>query len=104
VLADPAREAYMVRVHMRADDTGDRLAAHESLKKRLPELPGIRQIQTGINNCPTVSVFQQPEIDVVKGHGHRKTHPIDAFGNSSGLTGFGVHSATPGVLEAAIDF
>ena len=94
----------MVGVHVGTDDAGDGSPAHKTFKQRLPDLARLVQGQTGVDDGPAFAVLQQPQVDVIQGHGHGEAHPVNPIGDALGFARGWVRAAAPGVLEAAIDF
>ena len=80
-LREPAREADMVGVIMRADEARDGLALKLTGEDALPQRLGLSGVDAGIDDRPTRAVGDEPEVDVVKGEGKRHTQPTHARRN-----------------------
>ena len=88
-LAQPASHAGMVGVVMRRYDGFYRLALQMLDKYLLPQRLSGSQCNTGIDNPPTVIIFKQVQVDVIKGHGQWHTQPQHARGNLLNLARVG---------------
>ena len=75
LLLQPGGKTEMIRMAM-CDD----LSGQSMLRQQLAPVV-LQHIQTdaGIDSCPALSIFDQPEIDVVKRKWQRHTNPANAW-------------------------
>jgi hypothetical protein len=77
-LAQPAGQADMVGMQMRADDARHRLAAEFLGEDLVPQVARRLRVDAGIDDRPAVGFLDQPQIDVVELEGQRHAQPEDA--------------------------
>ena len=78
LVAEPAREAEVVRVAVRNDDALDWLLAAVRLEHGFPVRLDVVEVEAGVDDGPAVVLFQQPQVDVVQLEGQRHAHPAHA--------------------------
>ena len=60
-----------------------RRAASNCVDRFAPDIADLLNIVAGVDDSPTVSILQEPEIDMVERKRQRHTHPMDAGSDSS---------------------
>jgi len=68
------------------DDPNDWQAAEPLGKDLLPQLLGSRHRITGIDDGPTLPVFEQPQIDMIEREGEGHAQPLHAGSDCQRLT------------------
>src|SRR5690606_1483013 len=72
---EPAGEPDMIGMEMRDDEARYRFAVQTCLKYLPPERLHFIGGNARIHHRPAITIFQQPEIDMVKLEGKRHAHP-----------------------------
>ena len=89
LLAQPAGEADMVGMEMRADHAHHRFALELLGEDLLPERSRVLRIDAGVDDRPAVLLLDQPQVDVVELEGQRHAQPVDAGGDILDVAGLG---------------
>ena len=77
----------------------DRAVTHRAGEQLFPRIGRGLVTQTAIDNCPTVAVLQQPEIDVIELEGQPHADPMHAGRNFNCLAEF--RPRRKGIIEVA---
>ena len=90
-LQQEAGRADVIGMEVRSDDARQRPIGQQSLKQRLPSGLGLFVAETGVDQCPAVTVIDKVEIDVVKEERQRHSRPQDPWSDFDRVAGRGRH-------------
>ena len=93
----------MIWMHVRADHPFNGFTCHEAVKQAFPLRFGGIEVEAGVDNGPTIAIFEQPQINVIEGSGHGKPHPPDPWSHLKRLVARVLQSA-PRIHEPAVLF
>ena len=88
LLAQPAGEADVVGMEVRADHARDGFAVELLGEDLLPQFARVLRIDAGVDDGPAVLLLDQPQIDVVELERQRHAQPVDAGGDVLDIAGF----------------